>query len=123
MPNAKNTASRCAPPRPRGNHFFLGTDSAPHAIPTKETACGCAGIFCAPGALSLYAEVFDEEGALDKLEAFASLNGPAFYRLPANEARATLRRADAQALPAAVGEGPMAVAPVPRGGETLRWSA
>ena len=68
-------------------HFFLGTDSAPHAIPTKETACGCAGICTAPCALELYAEVFDEEDALDRFEAFASLNGPAFYRLPVNEAR------------------------------------
>ena len=72
--------------------FFLGTDSAPHAIPTKETACGCAGIFTAPAALEIYAEVFEEEGALDRFEAFASLNGPAFYRLPVNEARITLRR-------------------------------
>ena len=64
-----------------GRAFFLGTDSAPHAIPTKETACGCAGIFTAPAALEIYAEVFEEEGALDRFEAFASLNGPAF--LPA----------------------------------------
>ena len=70
--------------------FFLGTDSAPHAIPTKETACGCAGIFTAPAALEIYAEVFEEEGALDRFEAFASLNGPAFYRLPVNETRITL---------------------------------
>src|SRR5207244_9169905 len=55
--------------------FFLGTDTAPHTIPTKETACGCAGIFTAAAALELYAEVFDEEGALDRFEAFASLNG------------------------------------------------
>ena len=74
--------------------FFLGTDSAPHAIPTKETACGCAGIFTAPAALEIYAEVFEEEGALDRFEAFASLNGPAFYRLPVNETRITLRRED-----------------------------
>ena len=67
--------------------FFLGTDSAPHAIPTKETACGCAGIFTAACALELYAEVFEDEGALDRFEAFASLHGPAFYRLPVNEAR------------------------------------
>jgi len=99
--------------------FFLGTDSAPHAIPTKETACGCAGIFCAPNALELYAEVFDEEGALDRLEAFASLNGPDFYRLPVNETRVTLRRA-ANAVPTSVGEGALAVSPF-RAGETLRW--
>jgi dihydroorotase len=100
-------------------HFFLGTDSAPHAIPTKETACGCAGIFCAPSAVALYAEVFEEEGALDRFEAFASLNGPAFYRLPVNEARVTLHRVGSD-VPAAVGEGTLAVAPF-RAGETLRW--
>jgi dihydroorotase len=100
-------------------HFFLGTDSAPHAIPTKETACGCAGIFTAPTALELYAEVFEEEGTLDRLEAFASLNGPAFYRLPVNEARVTLRRQTC-AVPAQVGHGDLGVAPF-RAGETLRW--
>jgi dihydroorotase len=99
--------------------FFLGTDSAPHAIPTKETACGCAGIYTAASAFELYAEVFDDEDALDRLEAFASLNGPAFYRLPVNEARVTLRR-DACAVPAHIGHGELAVAPF-RAGETLRW--
>lgn len=102
-------------------HFFLGTDSAPHAIPTKETSCGCAGIFTAAGALELYAEVFEEEGALDRFEAFASLNGPAFYRLPVNEARITLRRA-AYTVPAQIGEGALALAPF-RAGEMLRWRA
>jgi dihydroorotase len=100
--------------------FFLGTDSAPHAIPTKETACGCAGIFCAPSALELYAEVFEEEGALDRLEAFASLNGPNFYRLPVNETRVTLRRAP-NVVPTSVGEGALGVSPF-RAGETLRWT-
>ena len=99
--------------------FFLGTDSAPHAIPTKEAACGCAGIFTAPVALELYAEVFEEEGALDRFEAFASLNGPAFYRLPANERRVTLRR-EACAVPQRVGDGEDAVSPF-RAGERLRW--
>src|SRR5207244_8509234 len=99
--------------------FFLGTDSAPHAVPTKQTACGCAGIFTAPAALELYAEVFEEEGALDHLEAFASLNGPAFYRLPVNETRVTLRR-EKWTVPKRVGEGTEAVAPF-RAGETLRW--
>jgi dihydroorotase len=99
--------------------FFLGTDSAPHAIPTKETACGCAGIFTAAGALELYAEVFEEEGALDRFEAFASLNGPAFYRLPVNEARIALRREPFE-VPAQTGDGDLAVAPF-RAGETLRW--
>jgi dihydroorotase len=99
--------------------FFLGTDSAPHAIPTKETACGCAGIFTAASALELYAEVFDEEGALDQFEAFASLNGPAFYYLPTNETRVTLRREPSE-VPSQIGNGALAAAPF-RGGETLRW--
>ncbi len=99
--------------------FFLGTDSAPHAIPTKETACGCAGIFTAASAVELYAEVFGEEDALDRFEAFASLNGPAFYRLLVNETRATLRR-EPGVVPAQIGNGQLAVAPF-RAGETLRW--
>ena len=99
--------------------FFLGTDSAPHAAPTKETACGCAGIFTAATALEVYAEVFDEEGALDRLEAFASLNGPAFYRLPPNDRRVTLRREDC-IMPDRIGDGDLAVVPF-RAGETLRW--
>ncbi|MFI4948203.1 MAG: dihydroorotase [Alphaproteobacteria bacterium] len=99
--------------------FFLGTDSAPHAIPTKETACGCAGIFTAPAALELYTQVFEEEGALDRLEAFASLNGPAFYRLPPNERRVTLRR-ESWIVPDCIGEGDGAVSPF-RAGESLRW--
>jgi len=74
--------------------FFLGTDTAPHARHAKESACGCAGIFTAPTAIETYAQVFDEEGALDKLEAFASLNGPAFYGLPVNEGSITLMRKD-----------------------------
>ena len=72
--------------------FFLGTDSAPHVDPLKECACGCAGIFNAPNTMACLAHVFEEEGALDRLEAFASLNGPAFYRLPPNEERIMLAR-------------------------------
>ncbi len=72
--------------------FFLGTDTAPHVDAAKECACGCAGIFTAPNALELYAQVFDEAGRLDKLEAFASRNGPAFYGLPVNEAPITLEK-------------------------------
>ena len=72
--------------------FFLGTDSAPHPVSAKETDCGCAGIFNAPNAMELYTQVFDEEGALDNLEQFASLNGPAFYGLPPNDATMTLER-------------------------------
>jgi dihydroorotase len=74
--------------------FFLGTDTAPHAIAQKETACGCAGIFNAPTAMELYAQVFDEENALDRLEAFSSLHGPAFYGLPVNAGTVTLARAE-----------------------------
>jgi dihydroorotase len=70
--------------------FFLGTDTAPHTTDTKECACGCAGIFNAPVAMQVYAQVFMEENALDRLEAFASLNGPRFYGLPVNEERITL---------------------------------
>jgi dihydroorotase len=99
--------------------FFLGTDSAPHAIPTKETACGCAGIFTAPCAFEIYAEIFEEEAALDRLEAFASLNGPAFYGMPPNDTRVTLRR-EPFSVPERIGEGENAVIPF-RAGETLRW--
>lgn len=72
--------------------FFLGTDSAPHTDPLKESACGCAGIFTATNTMSCLAEVFEQEGALEQLEAFTSLNGPAFYRLPVNETRITLTK-------------------------------
>jgi dihydroorotase len=76
-------------------HFFLGTDSAPHPVAAKEAATGCAGVFSAPVALPWLAQVFDEEGALDRLEGFASLHGPAFYRLPPNPGRITLERTEA----------------------------
>lgn len=72
--------------------FFLGTDSAPHVDSAKECGCGCAGIYTAPNAMACLAHVFEEEGALDRLEAFASLNGPAFYRLPPNEGRLVLEK-------------------------------
>lgn len=72
--------------------FFLGTDSAPHTDENKLLPCGCAGCFTAPNTMSILAEVFEQDGALDKLEAFASLNGPAFYGLPANEDTLTLVR-------------------------------
>ncbi|MER2509302.1 MAG: dihydroorotase [Amaricoccus sp.] len=90
--------------------FFLGTDSAPHARATKEAACGCAGVFTAPNALPWLAHVFEAAGALDRLEAFASLNGPAFYRLAPNAERIRLKRAGA-ATPAevATGAGPVVV--------------
>ncbi|KAJ3670997.1 hypothetical protein LUZ60_008423 [Juncus effusus] len=72
--------------------YFLGTDSAPHDKTRKESSCGCAGIFSAPIALSLYAKVFEQEGALDKLEAFASFNGPDFYGLPRNDGKIKLQK-------------------------------
>jgi dihydroorotase len=72
--------------------FFLGTDSAPHLRHLKENGCGCAGVFGAPAALSAYLKVFEEEGALMNFEAFASLNGPAFYGLPPNAEHVTLRK-------------------------------
>ncbi|MBK8957206.1 MAG: dihydroorotase [Proteobacteria bacterium] len=80
-------------------HFFLGTDSAPHVIHTKENECGCAGIYNAPVALAGYAEVFAEHDALAHFEAFASRNGPAFYGLPVNSTRITLSRDTNQAPP------------------------
>ena len=72
--------------------FFLGTDSAPHTKSTKENACGCAGIYTSHGGIEFYAEIFDKAGALDKLERFASFNGPDFYNLPRNHDKITLQR-------------------------------
>ena len=95
--------------------YFLGTDSAPHVQAAKETACGCAGIFNAPFALESYATVFDEEGALDKLEAFAAEHGPRFYGLPLNEGTVTLAR-EPTAVPATLN----GVVPF-HAGETLGW--
>lgn len=91
--------------------FFLGTDSAPHLDPLKENACGCAGVFCATNTLSCLAEVFDRAGALDQLEAFASLNGPAFYGLKPNTRTVTLTKGDAVAYPEKIEteEGPVTV--------------
>lgn len=101
-------------------NFFLGTDSAPHAVTAKQSACGCAGIFSAPAALELYAHAFDQAGALDKLEAFASLNGPAFYGLPVNEDTLSLVRED-WAVPDRVRvEGEADILPF-MAGETLSW--
>lgn len=99
--------------------FFLGTDSAPHAREAKESSCGCAGIFNAPYALESYATVFEDEGALDRLEAFASENGPRFYGLPLNEGTVTLERVEQQVPPVlpAAGTG---LVPF-HAGETLRW--
>lgn len=74
--------------------FFLGTDSAPHTANTKETSCGCAGVFNAPNTMSILAEVFEQAGALDKLEGFASVHGPSFYQLPVNDSLMTLIKQD-----------------------------
>ena len=91
--------------------IFLGTDSAPHTDARKVQPCGCAGCFTAPNTLSILAEVFEREGALDNLEAFASLNGPAFYRLAPNEDTITLEKGAPGAYPAAIetDDGPVTV--------------
>lgn len=98
---------------------FLGTDTAPHAKDLKELACGCAGIFNAPFALESYVTVFDDEGALDKFEAFASLNGPAFYGMPVNETMITLEKAPVT-VPDTVDANGTIIVPF-HAGETLRW--
>ena len=100
--------------------FFLGTDSAPHARHAKESACGCAGIFNAPYALETYATVFDEEGALDRLEAFASEHGPRFYGLPLNEGTVTLERASVD-IPDALGIADIELVPF-LAGTQLGWT-
>ena len=97
-------------------NIFLGTDSAPHTREAKESGCGCAGIFNAPFALESYASVFDQENALDKLEAFASINGPRFYGLPVNEDTVTLDRVQVQVPNEIDGIVPF------HAGETLGWS-
>ncbi|MBU2960083.1 dihydroorotase [Citreicella sp. C3M06] len=91
--------------------FFLGTDSAPHVDPAKESGCGCAGCFTATNTMSILAEVFEAAGALDRLEAFTSLNGPAFYGLAPNDARTTLRKGAPVSYPAKIetGDGPLTV--------------
>ena len=100
--------------------FFLGTDSAPHAQSTKENACGCAGCYTAHAGIELYAEVFDAAGALDRLEAFASLNGPAFYGLAPNADTITLRR-ESWSVPASYPYlGGDALVPL-RAGEQVGW--
>ncbi len=101
--------------------LFLGTDSAPHREREKETDCGCAGIFSAPTALATYAEVFEERGALKHLEAFCSLNGPAFYGLEPNPKSIRLRR-EPWTAPRHVELGDGSRVRVFRGGETLSWS-
>ena len=99
--------------------FFLGTDSAPHAVHAKEAACGCAGVFCAPHALESYAKVFEEENAMDRFEAFASENGPRFYGLPLNEERITLVR-EPQSVPERLSAAGAEIVPF-HAGATLGW--
>ena len=111
---ALRKAATCGSPK-----FFLGTDSAPHAVGAKEAACGCAGIFNAPYALESYLAVFEEEGALDKFEGFASLHGPAFYGLPVNEATVTLEKAPTL-VPDQIDANGTPIVPF-HAGETLGW--
>jgi dihydroorotase len=99
--------------------FFLGTDSAPHARGAKEHACGCAGCYSAPVALALYAEAFEDAGALDRLEGFASFNGPAFYGLPRNSGSITLVR-ETSRVPDSLPFGDETIVPL-RAGDALRW--
>ena len=101
------------------SQYFLGTDSAPHEIARKESACGCAGLFNAPFALESYAAAFEEEGALDKLEGFASLHGPAFYDLSVNEDMITLERADS-IVPERLSPSGLDLVPF-HAGERLKW--
>jgi dihydroorotase len=100
--------------------FFLGTDSAPHTRKAKESGCGCAGIFNAPYALESYATVFEEEGALDRLEAFASESGPKFYGLPLNEGTVTIERQPAD-VPDSLGVRDIELVPFLAGRE-IGWS-
>jgi dihydroorotase len=99
--------------------FFLGTDSAPHAVHAKESSCGCAGCYTALHALELYATAFEQAGALHQLEAFASLNGPAFYDLPVNEGSVTLKR-EAWTIPPTVGMGEHELVPLDAG-QQMNW--
>jgi len=100
--------------------FFLGTDSAPHARHTKEAACGCAGMYTAHAALELYATAFEEAGALDRLEGFASRHGPAFYGLPENSGTVTLVRRE-WVVPERLRFGSDELVPL-RAGESIAWS-
>ncbi|MBW3228296.1 dihydroorotase [Marinobacter adhaerens] len=99
--------------------FFLGTDSAPHTKDRKEAACGCAGCYSAYGAIGLYADIFEELGILDKLEAFASFNGPDFYGLPRNTDTITLIR-DPWTMPAELPLADGTIVPL-KAGETVHW--
>ncbi len=99
--------------------FFLGTDSAPHAVGAKEAACGCAGIYTAHAAIELYAEAFEDAGALDRLEAFASFFGADFYGLPRHTDTLTLKR-ESWEVSASLKLGEDSLVPL-RAGEAIRW--
>ena len=99
--------------------FFLGTDTAPHAIGDKESACGCAGIFSAPHALENYLQVFEEEQALEQFENFASKNGPGFYGLPVNQGKITLKR-ETQQVQDSIGQDHLTISPY-KAGESIAW--
>ncbi|MEH6401826.1 MAG: dihydroorotase [Sneathiella sp.] len=123
LPIAKREQHRLALRRAAtsgSSKFFLGTDSAPHTVGAKETSCGCAGLFNAPFALESYAKTFDEEGALSKLEAFASENGPNFYGLPLNTARVVLERKETK-VPEALNHLDTEISPF-HAGEVLSWT-
>ena len=126
LPVAKREEHRLALRKAATNgdkSFFLGTDSAPHTDPNKESACGCAGVFSATNTMACLAHVFEEEGALDKLEGFASLHGPAYYGLPTKEAKMELVRSEIPVeYPAHIetGEGPVTVF---NPGYDLHWRA
>jgi dihydroorotase len=122
LPVAKRETHRIALRRAAtsgSDKFFLGTDSAPHPVHDKESACGCAGIFTAPAALEIYTQVFDEENALAHLETFASVAGPRFYGMPANTATVTLRRAPWR-IPERIATAPGPVVPFLAGDE-IAW--
>ena len=125
LPVAKREAHRLALRKAATSgsaKFFLGTDSAPHTKGAKESDCGCAGIFNAPYALESYLAVFEEENALDKFEAFASLNGPKFYGLPVSDKTVTLTR-KAQGVPDKLDliESGDVIVPF-HAGETIGWT-
>jgi dihydroorotase len=123
LPVAKRERHRLAVRRAAtsgSSKFFLGTDSAPHAREAKESGCGCAGIFNAPFALETYLQVFEEEGALDRFEGFASEHGPRFYGLPLNDQRITLRR-ETVVVPEMIAAADTTIIPF-KAGETLNWT-
>ncbi len=122
LPVAKREAHRLALRKAATSgspKYFLGTDSAPHAVSAKESACGCAGIFNAPFALESYAAVFDAEDALDKFEGFASEHGPRFYGLPLNEGTVTLTKSSNQ-VPESIDAGGTLIVPF-HAGENIGW--